>query len=162
MRQNFLSLKKGDFVASVQESPGRHKENSSRGVSLTCSVVDKTVWARLNQTWVFETAGFSVALLCLIATVTLFQTYNNQVVPIWPVTPNFVLSLLGNVAFASTLLGVHAAVAQLKWILYSKSSWPLTGFSIFQRARAGGIGAASLLLIAGAQYDTNQSFYFAI
>jgi len=139
---------KTSITASIEESSGSDTDNTPKPDSVG---VKKTALAKLNQSWIFEIAGFLIAFLCLAATVALLQAYDNEVVPSWPVTPNFVLSLLANVGFTGTLLGVHAAVQQLKWILYSQSARPMTGFSWFQKARAGGISAAYLFYMAGAQ-----------
>ncbi|KAK3386084.1 hypothetical protein B0H63DRAFT_191903 [Podospora didyma] len=113
--------------------------------------IKKSAWARLNETWIWEFFGFLIAAGCLAATVLLLRLYDRKLVPTWPVTLNFVLSLLGNVGFAGTLFGVHAAVAQLKWIWFTKGPRPLMQLAIFQKARGGPLGAIQLLIATGAQ-----------
>lgn len=111
----------------------------------------KSAWAKLTKTWAFEFGGFVAGLLCLAATAALLGRYDNQLAPKWPVTLNFVLSFLGNVAFASTLFGVHASVAQSKWIWFVKRPRPMAGLATFQDARSGPLGAIQLLFTAGSE-----------
>ena len=141
----------------VQDADGRNQgdgnsSNSSNSTTIFyAGVAQKSLWAKICQTWILESTGFLVAFLCLAATAAMLRMYDNQVVPGWPVTLNFVLSLFGNVGFAGTLFGVHAAVAQLKWIRYMTSPRPLADLAAFQSVRSGAIGAIRLLFTAGTQ-----------
>lgn len=81
--------------------------------------IKKSIWTKLSQTWIFEFLGFLASLLCIGATATVLRWYDNQLAPDWPVTLNFVLSLLGNVGFAGTIFGVQATIAQLKYIWFA-------------------------------------------
>ncbi|KAK4228058.1 hypothetical protein QBC38DRAFT_362690, partial [Podospora fimiseda] len=103
-------------------------------------------------TWLFEFLGFIAGLRSLAATVALLKRHEGQRVPDWPVSLNFILSLLANVSFAGTLFAVHAAVSQLKWISFTKGPSSLAQLSVFQNVRGGAIGAVQLLLTAGTQY----------
>ena len=78
-------------------------------------VAKQSFRAKLSETWFYELLGLLSGLLSLAATVALLRMHDGQRVPDWPVTLNFLLSLLGNVGFTGTLFAVHAAVAQLKW-----------------------------------------------
>jgi hypothetical protein len=111
----------------------------------------KSAWAKLTETWTFEFGGFVAALACLAATVALLSHYNNEPNPAWPVTLNFVLSLLGNAASASTLLADQASVAQTKRIWYVKRPRPMADLATFQNARGGLVGAVQLPFAVGAQ-----------
>ncbi|KAL2140154.1 hypothetical protein VTI28DRAFT_4203 [Corynascus sepedonium] len=144
-------LQKGYAAISVQE-PWRHDRNQSAHIDAsTIRGEPKSAWVKLTQTWTLEFCGFVAALLCLGCTVALLWVYDNELVPEWPVTLNFVLSLLGNIAFASTLFGVHASVAQSKWVWFMKRPRPMAELATFQNARGGAIGAIQLLFAAGAQ-----------
>ncbi|KAK4669885.1 uncharacterized protein QC763_206930 [Podospora pseudopauciseta] len=114
--------------------------------------IKKSIWAKLSQTCIFEFLGFLASFLCIGATATLLRWYDNQLAPDWPVTLNFVLSLLGNVGFAGTIFGVQATIAQLKWIWFAKRPRPLADLVGFQKARGGVIGVAQLLWTAGAEF----------
>jgi hypothetical protein len=139
-----------DYAAISMQEPWRHDSSQGAHTAETRGK-SKPAWAKLTQTWTFEFAGFVTALLCLAATGSLLRIYDNQLVPEWPVTLNFVLSLLGNVAFASTLFGVHASVAQFKWIWFARRPRPMTELATFQKARGGAIGAIQLLFAVGSQ-----------
>ncbi len=132
------------------QEPWRHDGNLPSHTSRTRGE-SKSAWAKLTQTWILELGGFVAALLCLAATGALLWQYDNQLVPEWPVTLNFVLSLLGNVAFATTLFGVHASIAQCKWIWFAKRPRPMAELATFHDARGGAIGAILLLFAAGTQ-----------
>lgn len=112
---------------------------------------ERTPWAALTQTWALEIAGFLTALACLAATVALLRIHDNELVPSWPITLNFILSLLGNVGFATTIFGVHAAVAQHKWVRYHARPRPLADLPLYQNVRSGPIGVFWLLSAAGGQ-----------
>ncbi|KAM7211321.1 Protein of unknown function (DUF3176) domain containing protein [Rhypophila decipiens] len=109
----------------------------------------KSWWSKACETWIFEFAGLIIGFLCLAATLSLLGVYNRKTVPDWPVTLNFALSLIGNVGFAATIFGVHGAVAQYKWILYSGDPRPLSQLGIFQRVRSSALGALELLYELG-------------
>ncbi|KAK4149658.1 hypothetical protein C8A00DRAFT_18683 [Chaetomidium leptoderma] len=141
-----LSLQNGYAAVSVQE-PWRHDRNQGAHTSKTPEE-PKSAWDKLTQTWTLEIGGFVAALLCLAATGALLWVYDNQLVPQWPVTLNSILSLLGNVAFASTLFGVHASVAQSQWIWFVKRPRPIAELATFQKARGSAIGAIQLLVVA--------------
>lgn len=105
-----------------------------------------SLWQRLNETWVFEGLGFLLSASCLIITAGILYYYDRKEDPDLPVTLNFIMALLGNVAFASTLFGIHSAVSQLKWIGFSQRSRPLSELEVFRRAGRGPLGAMRLLL----------------
>lgn len=134
-------LQRGSTALLVQGTEGHDSSPSD----------SKSAWAKLTETWTFEFGGFVAALACLAATVALLSHYNNEPNPAWPVTLNFVLSLLGNAAFASTLFGVHASVAQSKWIWFVKRPRPMADLATFQNARGGLVGAVRLPFAVGAQ-----------
>ncbi len=113
-------------------------------------VSNKSTWAKLTETWTLECGGVVAALACLAATGALLLRYDNQLVPHWVVTLNFVLYLLGNVAFAGTLFGVHASVAQSKWVWFMNQPRPMAELAAFH-ARQGPVGAIRLLFTAGTQ-----------
>jgi hypothetical protein len=142
-----MSLQDGYATVVEQELEDKSQDlekKSSHGEA-------KSLWSKLNQTWAWEFGGFFLSLLCLAATVALLAVYNNQLVPTWPITLNVILSLLGNIAFTGTLFGVHAALAQSKWIWFMERPRPLTELAAFQKARGGGVGAVQLLCTAGAR-----------
>ena len=111
-------------------------------------VVKPSWWQKLNETCFFEGLGFSIGASCLIVTAGILYYYEDERAPYLPVTLNFIMALLGNVAFASTLFGMHSAVSQLKWIGFSQRSRPLSELDVFRRAGSGPLGAARLLLTA--------------
>ena len=139
-----------DFNTGSVQEPWHQDRNMASPMSRTRGQ-SKSAWAKLTQTWTLEFGGFVAALLCLAATGALLWHYDNQLVPEWPVTLNFVLSLLGNVAFATTLFGVHASVAQCKWIWFAKRPRPMAELATFHDARESAIGALLLLFTAGTQ-----------
>lgn len=110
-----------------------------------------TLWQRLNETWLFEGLGFLIGASCLIITAGILHYYDGKVVSDLPVTLNFIMSLLGNVAFASTLFAIHGAVSQLKWIGFSQRSRPLSELDVFRRVGGGPLGAVRLLSTAGSR-----------
>lgn len=107
--------------------------------------------AKGQQTWFLEGLGFLVGASCLIATVGILRHYDGRVTPDLPVTLNFILPFLGNVAFAITLFGIQNALSQLKWVGFSRRSRPLSELDLFQHVRGGPVGAARLLLKAGSR-----------
>ncbi|KAM7183823.1 Protein of unknown function (DUF3176) domain containing protein [Rhypophila sp. PSN 637] len=109
----------------------------------------KSLWAKTNETWTFELGGLVLGFLCLAATVAILYLYDNKTAPNWAVTLNFALSLIGNIGFASTLFGIHSAIAQYKWILFSKTPRPLSQLGIFHRARGSALGVFELLFELG-------------
>lgn len=110
-----------------------------------------SAWERVNETWTLEVLGFVLAALCLVGTVVLLRVFDGQRVPDWPVTLNFVLSLLANVAFAATMLGVQSSLGQLKWLRFAGGPRPLAEIAAFQGARSP-LGALRLTLAAGFRF----------
>jgi len=139
---------------SISTSAGS-VEISSNGDAAGYIKASKSLWAKLMQTWICELTGFLISLGCLLATAVLLRAYDGRQIPNWPVTLNFVLSVLGNIGFASSMFGIHATIAQLKWIWFAKSPRSLADFGVFQKARGGAVGIFQLLYTTGAQYVTS-------
>lgn len=137
---------KKNYTQSYDHSSGNE---SDRGKPL--SLDQKSLWAKTCGTWVFEAGGFVVGFLSIAATVALLYYYNNKIAPDWTITLNFILSIIGNIGFATTLFGINAAIAQYKWILFTKGARPLSDLGIFQSAHGSSIGAFELLYTFGTQ-----------
>lgn len=142
-------LKKGYAAVSVQEVDQHGRDQGVHNIDHGNSET-KSALAKLNQTWALELGGFLSAFLCLTTTITLLRRYDNELVPDWPLGLNFVLSLLGNIAFAGTLLGVHSALAQSQWIWFSMRPRPLAKLAIFHGS-GNALGALRLLFTASTQ-----------
>ena len=148
-RQHSIRVKAKDYSYKAVHNP-QASESDSRNNGPRI-VAKKSLWVKLCQTWTFELVGFLAGLASIVATIALLRVYDGEIVPDWPVTLDLALSLLANVGFTGTLFAVHAAVAQLKWIWYSKGPRPLAGLSVFQNVRTGPLGAVQLLFTAGIQ-----------
>jgi hypothetical protein len=105
--------------------------------------------ARLGETWIVEVLGFTIAAGCLAGIVFLLRSFQDQRVPQWPVTLNFLISLLGTAASAGTLYGARASIAQLKWIWFARRPRPVTDLLTFERAKSSPVGALQLLFQMG-------------
>ncbi|KAK0641015.1 hypothetical protein B0T16DRAFT_448574 [Cercophora newfieldiana] len=70
-------------------------------------LVEKSLWAKICQTWALEVAAFVAGLGSLVAMVALLRVYDGQRAADWLVTLNFASSLLGNVGFHTADGSVH-------------------------------------------------------
>lgn len=110
---------------------------------------ETSIWQRVNETWTWEILGFLVAALCLGGTTGLLRVFDGRQVPKWPVTLNVLLSLLGNLAWATTMFGVQASLGQVKWVCFARRPRPLAELAAFHGAWSGPFGALLLMLAMG-------------
>jgi hypothetical protein len=108
-----------------------------------------SVWARLKETWTVELLGFVIAAAARGAIIALLRMFEGQREPRWPITLNFLISLLGTLASACTLYGAHHSISQLKWIWFTRRARPLVDLQSFQLANHT-TGAVQLFLKLGA------------
>jgi hypothetical protein len=100
----------------------------------------------LQESWILEFLGFLIAAGALAAIIVLLRKYDGQLNPQFPVTLNFMVSLLGGVVNTATLAGAKNSIAQLKWIWFARRTRPLNEFRPFQDAGGGPFGATQLLI----------------
>lgn len=89
-----------------------------------------------------------MSLLAVSAVLAMAVFLNGRPLPDWPMglTPNTVVSLLGELSKATLILSVAEAIGQLKWLWFRTGERTLKDFEVYDLASRGPSGSVKLLL----------------
>lgn len=157
-----VSKKEGQVqVFDVDE----HSQSSEHDRETPVPTFGNRILNAVERYWLFELFGWTLALACLIGTVSLLAVHDGKESPNWTLTVgagryrksfgltiNTIISLFATAFNSGLLIPVAASVSQLKWIWFQKGRRPLAHFQKFESAARGPLGSLMLLWTLRGRY----------
>ncbi|ERF73964.1 hypothetical protein EPUS_05387 [Endocarpon pusillum Z07020] len=72
-----------------------------------------------NFAWTTELVSYSIALAALLVIVVIVRARNEQPIPNWPISINFLVSVFTSILKAAMLMPVAEGISELKWVWFA-------------------------------------------
>lgn len=105
----------------------------------------------VHRLWVAELVSWTSSAVALVTMLGVLAVYDNEWIESWPLSwkINSVVGTLNTLLRACVMIGVAAALGQLKWLWYRGQYRPLADFEAFDTASRSPVGAVRFLFTKG-------------